>query len=212
MRRSVLLAVFPLLFAYVALVALHSQSAPAGGPAMAALDRAVGATGGQLEEAVLLVTEPVADPGVGRRLAARLGWGDEEPPSERRRLAVESVISGPVLTVEWRLTGSAAAAWAEHYASLKEALAAEGLWVPVQVELSGSAPVSGDPLAVAESVLDGVAAKARQPWAGDRVASIAAWSPILPPGPYEVNVQVAVRQRPEGGRFWIGWPLVRSDY
>ncbi|MBP2019783.1 hypothetical protein J2Z79_003225 [Symbiobacterium terraclitae] len=212
MRRPVLLAAFPLLLVYVALAAVRTQSAPAPGPGIAALDRAVAAAGGHLEEAALFVTEPVADPDVGQRLAARLGWGEGEPPSERRRLAVEGGIGGPVLSVEWRLTGEAAAGWADRYAALKGALAAEGMWVPVQVELSGRAAGADDPLTLAGAALDGLAARARQPWAGDRAASIAGWSPLLPPGPYEVNVQVAVRQQPGGDRFWIGWPLVRSDY
>jgi len=212
MRRPALLAVFPLLLVYIALAAAQTRPAPAPGPGVAALDLALAAIGGRVEEAALFVAEPVADPAVGQRLAARLGWDGPEPSSERRWLAVEGGLGGPVLAVEWRLTGAAAADWADRYAALKGALAAEGLWVPVQVELSGRAAVPDDPLALAGAALDGVAARARQPWAGDRAASIAGWSPLLPPGPHEVNVQVAVRQQPEGGRFWIGWPLVRSDY
>ena len=214
-RRLVPLLVALLCLALYAGFALnHPRERPAPRPevGVAALDRAVLAARGTLESAMLVVNEPVSDPDLAGRVAARLGWGATPAAGEERTVAMGEELGGPVLRLNWRLTGSAAAGWAERYAALRAALAAEGVWPPIQVELAGRSAEPGGPLELAHGSLDGVAAASRQPWSDERSASVAGWSPLLPPGPYEVNVQVAVRRQAGGSRFWIGWPAVRSDY
>ncbi|MEW8976974.1 MAG: hypothetical protein AB2385_01105 [Symbiobacterium sp.] len=230
MRQPVLLTALLLLPVYVALAAARPGLAPAraavtgdGGQVaasdvsaeesgIAALGRAVAAMGGRLEAAALVATVPAAGPEAAERLAARLDRAPQASPAGQRRLAVEDGIGGPVLTVEWRLHGPEAGRWDEAHAALQAALAAEGLEAPVYVELSGRTARPDSPLALAAAALDGVAARDRQPWAEGPSASVAGWSRLLPPGPYPVNVQVAVRHEGGEGRFWIGWPVVRSDY
>lgn len=187
-------------------------AAPAPLPGIEMLDRAWEATGGELEQALLFVREPVADRPAAERIAAGLGWTGPAPAGEERSLRLVEGAGGPYVEVAWRLSGEAARTWAERYRELRRAFAREGLWPPVHVELSGRAGEGGDPLALTEAALDAVKAGERQPWQGPRSASVAGYSPLLPPGPYAVNVQAAARSGADGTRLWVGWPVVRSDY
>lgn len=190
----------------------EKQSAgPASGPALEALHRAWEAAGDRLEQAVLFLQEPVADPQAVERIAAGLGWGEGVPPDEDRSLRLVEGIGGPYLELTWRLRGEAAARWVARYRELRRVLAAEGVWPRVHVELSGRA-AAGPPLALAEAALDALGAGGREPWSEGPAASVAGYTPLLPPGPYTVNVQAAVRRSGDENRLWIGWPTVRSDY
>ncbi|MBY6276472.1 YwmB family TATA-box binding protein [Symbiobacterium thermophilum] len=191
----------------------RESAAPLPGPALEMLNRAWEAAGDRLEQALLFLQEPVEDPQVAERLAAGLGWGADAPTGEERSLRLVDGIGGPYVEVTWRLRGEAAARWDERYRELRQTLAAEGLWPQVQVELSGRA-AGGQPLALAGAALDALGARQREPWSDGRAASVAGYTPLLPPGPYAVNVQAAVRRDGDGdgNRLWIGWPTVRSDY
>mgnify|MGYP000931699417 CR=1 FL=1 len=212
MRRSLALAALALpLSLLLAAQRPGGEPAPPAVPEMQTLSRAWEATGGRLEQAVLFLQEPVADRAVVERLAAGLGWQGPDPAGEERSLRLLEGVGGPYVEVTWRLTGEAALRWAERYRELRGSLADQGLWPQVQVELSGRAG-DADPLALAEAALDAVGARQREPWRDARSASVAGYTPLLPPGPYAVNVQVAVRRSGDESRLWVGWPTVRSDY
>lgn len=207
MQRAAALGALLLLAACAGLAAGLDNKLPAASQGMSVqhLNRAVRGAGGSLDTAVLRLNEPVEDAAQWGRIAARV-W-----PEEAQGVLVEE---GGVLVVKlaWELADEDAAGWAERHAALTRAMAAEGLRAPVYVELSGLSATGVDPQKLVAAALDGVGATQRQPWADSRSASAAGWSALLPPGPYEVNVQAAARQTADGLRFWIGWPAVRSDY
>lgn len=212
MRRSLALAALALPLSV--LLAAHRPAGEPPRPAvpeMQTLGRAWEAAGDRLEQAVLFLREPVESLAAAARLADGLGWNRPAPADEERSLRVLEGVGGPYVEITWRLHGEAAGQWHQRYRELRRALAAEGMWPQVQVELSGRA-AAGDPLALAEAALDAVAARQREPWNGGQSASIAGYTPLLPPGPYAVNIQAAVRRSGDGSRLWIGWPTVRSDY
>ncbi len=212
MRRSVALAALALPLSM--LLAVQRPGGESAAPAVAemqTLGLAWEAAGDRLEQAVLFLQEPVEDRTAAERLAARLGWGGPAPAGEARSLRLVEGVGGPYVEVTWRLSGQAALGWAERYRELRRALAAEGLWPQVQVELAGSGK-DADPLALAEAALDAVGARQREPWSDGRSASVAGYTPLLPPGPYAVNVQAAARRSGGGSRLWVAWPTVRSDY
>lgn len=214
MHRTVALGILALLLFYVGLVVVRQDRLPAASPnlSIAYLQRAVRDTGGTLDSAVLTLNEPVSDAAQWARIAARVWPEEAHSEEEQRETALVEEGGGPVAKLTWRLTGKAAAGWAERHAALTRAMIDEGLWAPINVELSGRLAEGADPLRLAHAALDGVEARQREPWSDGRSASVAGWSGLLPPGPYEVNVQAAVRRTADGVRFWIGWPAVRTDY
>lgn len=214
MHRTVALGILALLLFYAGLAVIRQNRLPAASAnlSIAYLERAVHDTGGTLDSAVLTLNEPVNDAAQWARIAARVWPEEAQTEEDRREIALVEEGGGPVVKLTWRLAGEAAAGWAGRHAALSRAMVDEGLWVPIYVELSGRLAEGADPLRLAHVALDGVEARQREPWSDGRSASVAGWSGLLPPGPYEVNVQAAARRTAHGVRFWIGWPAVRTDY
>lgn len=214
MHRTIAVGTLVLLLLAIGLAVSRGDKLPAASSdlSIAHLQRAVRGTGGTLDSAVLTLNEPVNDAAQWARIAARIWPEAAQQAQERRETALVAEGEALVVKLSWRLTGEAAAGWAERHAALSRAMADEGLWAPIYVELAGRAPDGADPLRLAQAALDGVEARQREPWSDSRSASVAGWSGLLPPGPYEVNVQAAARKAADGTRFWIGWPAVRTDY
>ena len=67
---------------------------------------------------------------------------------------------------------------------------------------------------LAGKAMGALAATDRQPWSDMLAASVAGRTTHLPPGPFGVNVQVAVRRDPARGttRVWVAWPALLQEY
>lgn len=182
-----------------------------GSSALMPLQTALERAGGRLEAAAFLLDAPISDPALEDRLRQRLGWHQPTPVGEERELWLETQNAMYALQLRWRMTGERAAAWSKQYGLLAKALADEGILAPLHVQLEGPGP-AGDVLALANSGLDSLSASERQPWRGERSASVAGVARALPRGPHEVNIQVAARQTPAGTRLWVAWPALTGDY
>lgn len=215
MRQRITLACVIALIIYIGLVLeYHGRvESVSGGAGMIELQRAIEGMGGALEAAVLTAGAPIADPDLPERLRARLGWNGAPPPGQERIVELQRDPGGYGVAVHLRLTGADASRWPEQHAALTRALEAEGVHAPVRVTLEGSAAhAPGGLLRLAEAGLDVVGASRRQPWEGERSASVAGWTERLPAGPHEVNVQTAVRELDRGVRLLAAWPALSGDY
>jgi len=180
---------------------------------LAALQRAIEGMGGTLEAAVLTAGAPITDPDLPDRLRRHLGWDGAPPPGEERIVQLQRDPGGYGVAVHWRLTGAQAGRWREQRAALTRALQAEGIHAPVRVTLEGRAVhAPGGLLRLAQAGLDAVGAMDRQPWEGERSASVAGRTDRLPAGPHEVNVQTAVRETESGLKLLAAWPALSGDY
>lgn len=213
MHRAITIGCVVALLLYAGWV-LDSQPREVSGQhssALAPLQTALERAGGRLEAVAFLLDAPVSDPALPDRLRQRLGWNQPTPANEEREVWLNTENAMYALQLRWRLSGERAGTWAKSYALVAEALAKEGIHAPLHVQLEGSGP-AGDVLALAHSGLDGLSASKRQPWQGERSASVAGVASALPRGPHEVNIQVAARQTSAGTRLWVAWPALTGDY
>lgn len=209
-----MIAVIALLL-YVGSVLDHNQpqaDRPVG-PRIAALEQAMARAGGSLEAARFRLVAPISDPAAPTKVRAALGWDGAVPVGESREARLHTEAGMYYLALDWRMTGEPASRWVEHHAALSKVLGDMGIATPIHVEIEGmSSRPAEDLLATAHAALDGVDAATRQPWTGERSASVAGRSVYLPAGPHEVNVQVATRSMEQGVRLWIAWPALTGDY
>ncbi|MFZ5815838.1 MAG: hypothetical protein ACOY93_11115 [Bacillota bacterium] len=181
-------------------------------PAISALNTVMAKAGGSLESARFLLVAPITDPATPARLRERLGWKGSPPGGEQREAWLQTQEGAHYLVLNWQMVGEAAQRWAENHPLLTRALEEAGVATPFHVELQGKIPGKRELLTLAHRALDELGASARQPWTGERSASVAGWSARLPSGPHEVNVQVAARQTEEAVRLWVAWPALTGDY
>lgn len=215
MRQWIPLVCLVSLVCYIGWVLDQTQSqvkaASPGG--IGSLEKALVQVGGTLEEVSFLLVAPIADPALPGRVRERLSWEGAPPRGEYREARLYTDKGMYYLALAWRMTGEQTANWVENHVALSGVLAKEGITTPVHVQLRGQTqrPAS-NLLTLVESALDSLAAEGRQPWAGDRSASVAGRSSQLPQGPHEVNVQAAARRTEQGVRLWVAWPALTGDY
>lgn len=212
-KITVICAVALLIYAGLVLEQNQRQADLPARPEISTLERALQQAGGLLDGAQFILAAPITDPALPGRVRERLGWTGAVPLGEKREARLYTQHGMYYLALDWRMTGERAARWAENHATLSQLLAEAGVSTPIHVQLEGRVAAKAPSLLdTANTALDGVAAQQRQPWAGDRSASVAGRSAHLPGGPHEVNVQAAARQTVEGVRLWVAWPALTGDY
>jgi hypothetical protein len=185
------------------------QSPSADG--LKALETGLAATGARLEEVKLIGWGRVREPGARDRVVATLGARPAE--GESRVVSVRDKDGHQYVTVQWTLTGKAATHWAASLRALQKALEQNAHAPSVSVQLGGT--TAGEDLTdLTDRALGALRATDRQPWSDPRAASVAGRTTHLPPGPFGVNVQVAVRTDPATGmtRVWVAWPALMQEY
>jgi len=222
MRRFVLIAGLVSIFMYGALVSQRGvpvAAAPFAGAAKApaqslgALQRSLEATSASLSEAVITGWAEIADPGDCNKVAVALGWTGAPPEGESWNVATRERNGRYYITARWTLSGQAVSRWQAAVKSLQEGLEHSTRAPSVTVQVGGVA--QGDDLTgVASKALGALGATDRQPWSDTRAASVAGRTTLLPPGPFGVNVQVAVRRDAarDETRVWVAWPALLQEY
>lgn len=194
-----------------AFAAPHETPVQAPAQGLEALVTGLEATGAGLEEAKLTGWAEVRAPGDRDRVINALGAVVAE--RENRTVSVREQDGHQYVTVQWSLAGKAASQWAARLRVLQKVLQQIGQAPSVSVQLSGT--TAGDNLTdLTDRALGALRATDRQPWSDPRAASVAGRTTHLPPGPFGVNVQVAVRKDPAKGttRVWVAWPALMQEY
>ncbi|HWI51086.1 MAG TPA: YwmB family TATA-box binding protein [Symbiobacteriaceae bacterium] len=222
MRRFVLIAGLVAIFMYGALVsqrgvpvaaAPYAVAAKAPAQALGALQKGLEATGAGLSEVVITAWAEIAHPGDRDKVAKALGWAGVPPEGETRNVAARERNGRYYVTARWTLSGKAVSDWQTAAKTLQEGLERSTTAPSVTVQVGGV--IQGDGLTeVANKALDALGATERQPWNDMRAASVAGRTTLLPPGPFGVNVQVAVRRDAARGetRVWVAWPALLQEY
>jgi hypothetical protein len=182
-----------------------------GRASLAGLATALAATGARCDEVQLTGWVSVANPSAKDRLLQALG---PARAGESRQANLREQNGQSYLVVRLVLTGKALGAWQSRVQALQKALDAVSTGTAeMTVQLGGPAP-DGSLTEVAAKALGALAAVDRQPWSDTRAASVAGRTKDLPPSPFGVNVQVAVRRDAVKGqtRVWVAWPALQQEY
>lgn len=192
-----------------ALAAPHEVGARVPSQSLAALQRSLEAAGAPLTQAVITGWAEVQGPGDKDRVEAALGWKGSAPEGETRTVSIRAIEGHSYATVRWVLSGKAAARWQVAAKAVQAGLAS----AKVTVQLEGVTESEGL-TELAGKALGAVGATDRQPWSDLRAASVAGRTTQLPPGPFGVNIQVAVRRDAarEQTRVWVAWPALLQEY
>lgn len=195
-----------------AFAAPHATPVQAPSQGLGALVKGLEATGAGLDEATLAGWGEVREPGARDRVATALGAVPGE--GESRTIEVRDRDGRSYVTVLWKLTGKAASRWAASFGVLQKVLQQSTHAPSVTVQLGGTTADFGNLTDLTARALDSLRATDRQPWSDPRAASVAGRTTHLPPGPFGVNVQVAVRTDPAKGttRVWVAWPALMQEY
>jgi len=196
-------------------VAAAPLEAASGAPeqGMGALQKGLAAAGALLDEAVITGWVELQRPQETDRVKAALGWNGMQPEGERRAVALRDRNGRQYIFIRWEMRGKAAAKWQAGMRHLQMALEQAVAPPTVTVQLGGPAPGADLP-ELADRALGALSATDRQPWSDMRAASVAGRTTQLPPGPFGVNVQVAVRHDAATGqtRAWVAWPALLQEY
>lgn len=178
-----------------------------------ALKIGLAATGASVDEAVVIGWGEVRAASDRDKIAQALGWHGSPPEGESRTLALREQNDKLYVTVRWTLSGKAIGRWQQSAVTVERALKPSALVTSVAVQVSGVTAEDGLP-ELSGKALDALAATDRQPWSDQQAASVAGRTTQLPPGPFGVNVQVAVRRDAgkDNTRVWIAWPALLQEY
>lgn len=196
-----------------ALAAPHEAGASVPAQSLQALQRSLEATGARMREAVVNGWAEVPGTGDRDRVAAALGWQESAPEGETRTISLHTRDNRTYASVRWVLSGNRAGQWHNASKVVQNALLQVGGSPSVSVQLEGVTSEEGL-TELAGKALDAVRAIERQPWSDLRAASVAGRTTHLPPGPFGVNIQVAVRRDAarEQTRVWVAWPGLLQEY
>lgn len=178
------------------------------------LQRALRATGAELDRVVITGWVPVEGPHGREYVAGALGWQEEQnPANEFRELSLHKRDHQTYLSARWEMTGSSTMSWAARQGALRRALLRVGSGGTVTVQLEGVTHRT-DLLAAANQALDVVRAQHRQEWSDSPAASLSGQSADLPPSTFGVNIQAALRRETTTGatRVWVAWPALLQDF
>lgn len=219
MRQLLLIASVVGLFMYAgfaiqfgAVPVAHGEFTTEG--SLSGLQRALRATGAELDRVVITGWVPVAGPQSREQVAVALGWKDGQiPADEFRELSLHKRDGQTYLSARWEMTGTTTATWAASQGALRRTLSRVGSGGNVTVQLQGVTNRT-DSLAAANQALDAVRGQHRQEWTDSLAASVSGQSTDLPPSPFGVNIQAALRRDASAGvtRVWVAWPALLQDY
>lgn len=216
MRQLLLIAMLVSLVMYAGFVSQQGTSVAAATQAqgvLGPLQTALTNTGATLDRAQMTGWVQVKSPDVLTKVKEKLGWNRAVGSTELREAKVHFREQKYYLAVHWVIKGESASRWHDGYERLASALTGVGINPAITVQLEGKSP-KARPLDQANQAMAVLRAGDRQSWSDSYAASISGRTAALPPGPFGVNLQVAVRRvdADQGTRVWVAWPALQQEY
>lgn len=216
MRQLFLISTLVALVMYAGFVSKNgtpvaSATYPPG--VLSPLQGALGATGATLEKVQMTGWVQVKSPDVLAKVKEDLGWNRSGGAGGFREAKLHLKEGTYYLAIQWVLKGPAVLAWHSDYARLDQVLTKVGVHPAITVQLEGLSPRTS-PLEMVDRAMAALRAGDRQPWSDAFAASVSGRTTLLPPGPFGVNVQAAVRRDSagKGARVWVAWPALQQEY